>query len=588
MSTTEIGQLLEREGVIGSATVFRYYVRLNGPGHGRGGRLHAPPQRGHGGGPRRAGGRGRGRQGRAASPSPRASRCRRSPTWWASCPGGRRRRSWRWRPAAWCTPSYQRHRHRQPRGAAPPRDLLLRGRRRRDRHPPAAWSSPSTPSPPGSASRAPPPASSVTPVPGGGRSPRWSSERPRCDEDRAKIARVIYNRLARRTCRCRSTPPCSTPWASTEERSCSSPTSRSTRPTTPTRRRACRPGPIAAPGQASLEAALHPDPGPWLYYVVIDDSGTPRLRHDLRRAQPQHRRGRAERRALSPSQRRGRRVGRLAAGRDTRLAAVIGSPVRHSLSPAMHNAAFRGPRPRLGLPRLRGGARTASPAALAGMRALGIGGLSVTMPHKEDAAAAVDELLRRRPRRPGRGEHVVTRRRRHGCGARTPTAPASSPPLTDDGVRPGRPALPGAGRGRCGPGRGAGAGRARARPRSWSCRPRPGPGRRRRRPWPGRLGRRGRARPRWRAPRSDRQRHAARPATARVDLAVDAALLGPGQVVVDLVPPRRHTPAARRPSPGGRRRSTAWGCSCTRGRWPSALWTGCEPPVDVMRAAVRS
>jgi len=32
MSTTEIGQLLERQGVIGSASVWRYYVRLNGLG----------------------------------------------------------------------------------------------------------------------------------------------------------------------------------------------------------------------------------------------------------------------------------------------------------------------------------------------------------------------------------------------------------------------------------------------------------------------------------------------------------------------------------------------------------------------------
>jgi len=33
------------------------------------------------------------------------------------------------------------------------------------------------------------------------------------------------------------------------------------------------PGPIAAPGEASLEAALNPTPGSWLYYVVIDSAG---------------------------------------------------------------------------------------------------------------------------------------------------------------------------------------------------------------------------------------------------------------------------------------------------------------------------
>jgi shikimate dehydrogenase len=78
-------------------------------------------------------------------------------------------------------------------------------------------------------------------------------------------------------------------------------------------------------------------------------------------------------------------------GAHTRVAAVIGDPVRHSLSPVMHNAAFRA----LDLDwvylacEVRSGA---APAALAGMRALGIDGLSVTMPHKQAAFAAVDRL----------------------------------------------------------------------------------------------------------------------------------------------------------------------------------------------------
>jgi UPF0755 protein len=33
------------------------------------------------------------------------------------------------------------------------------------------------------------------------------------------------------------------------------------------------PGPIASPGKASLEAALAPTPGPWLYFVVSDANG---------------------------------------------------------------------------------------------------------------------------------------------------------------------------------------------------------------------------------------------------------------------------------------------------------------------------
>jgi shikimate dehydrogenase len=75
----------------------------------------------------------------------------------------------------------------------------------------------------------------------------------------------------------------------------------------------------------------------------------------------------------------------------TRVAAVIGSPVRHSLSPALHNAGFQ----TMGVDWVYtafevapGGAQ----AALDAMRVFGLGGLSVTMPHKEAVADLVDEL----------------------------------------------------------------------------------------------------------------------------------------------------------------------------------------------------
>jgi shikimate dehydrogenase len=78
-------------------------------------------------------------------------------------------------------------------------------------------------------------------------------------------------------------------------------------------------------------------------------------------------------------------------GGRTRLVAIIGHPVRHSLSPALHNAAFRA----LALD----WAYLAfdippgeAPAALEAVRTLGIDGLNVTMPHKRDVAAEVDEL----------------------------------------------------------------------------------------------------------------------------------------------------------------------------------------------------
>ncbi len=75
----------------------------------------------------------------------------------------------------------------------------------------------------------------------------------------------------------------------------------------------------------------------------------------------------------------------------TRVAAVIGTPVRHSLSPVLHNAAFAA----RGLDWVYV-ALDVAPGSGAGaveaMRNLGLAGLSVTMPHKSAVAAAVDEL----------------------------------------------------------------------------------------------------------------------------------------------------------------------------------------------------
>ncbi len=76
---------------------------------------------------------------------------------------------------------------------------------------------------------------------------------------------------------------------------------------------------------------------------------------------------------------------------NTKVAGVIGDPVRHSLSPALHNAAFSA----LGLDWTYLAFEVPSGQgadAVAAMRVLGIDGLSVTMPHKDTVAAAVDEL----------------------------------------------------------------------------------------------------------------------------------------------------------------------------------------------------
>jgi shikimate dehydrogenase len=68
----------------------------------------------------------------------------------------------------------------------------------------------------------------------------------------------------------------------------------------------------------------------------------------------------------------------------------MGDPIAHSLSPLLHNAAFDA----LGLDWVSVAFAVPTGAtgdALAGMRALGLAGLSVTMPHKEAAYAVVDD-----------------------------------------------------------------------------------------------------------------------------------------------------------------------------------------------------
>ncbi len=73
----------------------------------------------------------------------------------------------------------------------------------------------------------------------------------------------------------------------------------------------------------------------------------------------------------------------------TTVCAVIAHPVGHSLSPAMHNAAYQA----MGLNWVYTGFDVEDvPAALAGMRALGIRGFSVTIPHKITVMDCVDEL----------------------------------------------------------------------------------------------------------------------------------------------------------------------------------------------------
>jgi shikimate dehydrogenase len=78
-------------------------------------------------------------------------------------------------------------------------------------------------------------------------------------------------------------------------------------------------------------------------------------------------------------------------GADTRLAGIIGDPVRHSLSPVLHNTAYA----ELGLDWAYVAfevPESETEPALDAVRALGLVGLSVTMPHKTAAAGVVDAL----------------------------------------------------------------------------------------------------------------------------------------------------------------------------------------------------
>lgn len=73
----------------------------------------------------------------------------------------------------------------------------------------------------------------------------------------------------------------------------------------------------------------------------------------------------------------------------TRLYGIMGKPVSHSLSPAMHNSAFE----QIGLNNVYVAFEVADVArAMDGFRALGICGVSVTIPHKQAVLPHLDAI----------------------------------------------------------------------------------------------------------------------------------------------------------------------------------------------------
>jgi shikimate dehydrogenase len=75
----------------------------------------------------------------------------------------------------------------------------------------------------------------------------------------------------------------------------------------------------------------------------------------------------------------------------TKICALIGDPVEHTMSPAMHNAAFQ----KLGLDYLYIAFRVKPkelPQAIAGLKALNVAGFNVTIPHKVAVVPLLDSL----------------------------------------------------------------------------------------------------------------------------------------------------------------------------------------------------
>jgi UPF0755 protein len=93
----------------------------------------------------------------------------------------------------------------------------------------------------------------------------------RIADERGKVARVVYNRLAKgirlgidATIRYQLGKPSGPLLRS--ELTADTPYNTRTRAGLP-------PTPIANAGRASLEAAVNPTPGPWIYYVIADQDG---------------------------------------------------------------------------------------------------------------------------------------------------------------------------------------------------------------------------------------------------------------------------------------------------------------------------
>ncbi len=269
----------------------------------------------------------------------------------------------------------------------------------------------------------------------------------------------------------------------------------------------------------------------------------------------------------------------------TRTAAVIGHPVAHSLSPVIHNAAFAAcgvDWAYLAFDVAPGGGA----AAVAAMRTLHLGGLSVTMPHKGEVAEAVDRCTPA-ARRLGAVNCVAWEQgelvghNTDGDGFVDSLVPIADPAAVGA-------AMPRPRRRRGGPLGHRGAGRRRRRrgrgqqPHPPTSRDRGGARRigahrgvaergarlRRRRATPRRWG--------WPAP----------PAHGMTPL--DIGLLHEDQIVVDLVYNPLRTPLLAGAEAQGARTLDGVGMLVHQAARQFTLWTGLDAPIEAMEAAARA
>jgi shikimate dehydrogenase len=263
----------------------------------------------------------------------------------------------------------------------------------------------------------------------------------------------------------------------------------------------------------------------------------------------------------------------------TRVAAVIGSPVRHSLSPALHNAGFAA----LGLDWVYVAFEVAEgrvPDALAGVRALGLAGLSVTMPHKSAVARAVDVLT---PEAENLAAvNCVTRLADGRLEGHNTDGPGFLDSLREEGVEPSglQVAVLGAG------------GAARAVIDALACAGAARIAILNRSPGPAlEAAELARGRAHLGVPSDAHGADLVVNATpvgmgaGSVDLPIDPSLLRPGQVVADLVYHPTDTALLRAARAAGCRTVGGLGMLVHQAAHAFHRWTGAEAPVAAMRAA---